>query len=88
MLATSLKALSTRAAVNFGADIPAKVTHKFPGRGKSLGRRGWLHSVLLNEKVLNGARQKAHFSALSTLCQPNFGRKPPVLAGRSHQPGS
>ena len=35
MLATSLKTLSTRAPGNLGAGIPAKVTHKFPGRGKS-----------------------------------------------------
>jgi hypothetical protein len=31
--AISLKALSTRAAVNFGDGVPAELTHKFPGRG-------------------------------------------------------
>jgi hypothetical protein len=36
MFATSLKTLSTRAEGNLGGDIPAKVTHKFPGRGKIL----------------------------------------------------
>jgi hypothetical protein len=32
--AISPKSLSTGAAVNFGAEIPAKFTHRFPGRGR------------------------------------------------------